>query len=76
MAGRSDWIKTSPPTPALMKAKIGMTVGLAIGTALYEAIRHGIAGIDWGKVVVVPLITFALLLLIPNRWLEKKKGAE
>lgn len=58
-----------------MKTKIGMTVGLAVGTAFYEGIRHGLAGIDWTKVIVVPLITFALLLLVPSRWLEKKKGA-
>lgn len=57
-----------------MKTKIGLAVGFAVGNALYQMTRPDFVRIDWADVVVVPLICFALLLLVPNRWLERKKG--
>ena len=59
-----------------MKTKIGLALGLAIGNALYQLTRPDSGRLDWADVVVVPLICFALLLLVPNRWLEKKKGTD
>ncbi len=58
-----------------MQKKIGFALILGGFSALKQMTRPDFVRLDWADVVVVPLILFALLLLVPNRWLEKKKGA-
>gem|GEM_PF-4548747 len=38
-----------PQTPALMKTKIGLAVGFAVGNALYQMTRPGFVRIDWAR---------------------------
>ena len=55
-----------------MKTKIGLAIGTGLGTAIYEAIKHGFGGIDWTRVVFVTLVSSFILLLIPKSVFEKK----
>jgi len=57
-----------------MKLKLGIALGQGLGTAIYEALSHGVSGIDWPRAIFGAVVTFALLLLVPNRWLESQKG--
>ncbi len=59
-----------------MKTKLGIALGVAVATAIYEVARHGVSQIDWLRIIVVPAITFVLLLLVPGRWLETKKPSD
>jgi hypothetical protein len=58
-----------------MKTKITMAVGVTAGTILYQAMRHGMEQIDWGRVAVVWVISFVLLLAVPSRWLGRTKSS-
>ena len=55
-----------------MKTKIGLAIGTGLGTAIYEAIKHGFGGIDWTRVVFVTLVSSFILFLIPKSVFEKK----
>jgi hypothetical protein len=55
-----------------MKTKIGMALGSGLGTAIYEAIKHGFGGVDWTKVMFVTLVSGVIFLLIPKSVFEKK----
>jgi membrane protein DedA with SNARE-associated domain len=62
-------------TTAPMKTKIGIVLVLAGWSALDQMTQPDFVRLDWADVVVVPLIIFALLLLIPNRLFERRKGS-
>jgi hypothetical protein len=59
-----------------MKTKIGLAIGLGMGTTIYEAIRHGIGEIDWTKVVFITLVSALVLLFIPTRVFEKRRAED
>ena len=53
-----------------MQLKLGFALGLALGTAMYQAIRYGVDGIDWPKVAFTFIFALIVALLIPRRFLE------
>ena len=53
--------------------KIGIALGSAIGTVIYEALKHGFQHIDWTRPAIVAVVAFLLILFIPSRFFEKKK---
>ena len=59
-----------------MKTKITLAVGMAAGTAIYQAMRHGMGQIDWTKAAFVLVTAFVLLLPVPSRWLVRKKSSD
>jgi len=59
-----------------MKTKMITAVGLATGTIIYQALRHGMEQIDWVRVAVVLVISCLLLWLVPTRLLERKKSSD
>ncbi len=58
-----------------MKNKILVTIGIAVGGALYAAIRHGLGQIDWVRIAVMAVISFVILLMVPNRWIQGRKSS-
>ena len=55
-----------------MKTKISSALGLGLGTAIYEVLKHGYGGIDWMKVVFVMIVSALIFFLIPKSMFEKK----
>jgi high-affinity Fe2+/Pb2+ permease len=60
--------------PVIMKSKIGLIVGVGIGTALYQAIRYGFNDVDWSRAAFVSLFAAAIVLFLPRRWFEKNEA--
>jgi len=56
-----------------MKTKILLSLGILIGTAIYDFIKLGIESMDWLRPLYVGVISFLLLLFVPAKYLEKKK---
>ena len=56
-----------------MKTKLSISIGGAVGTVIYQSIRHGFQHIDWLQVATVAALTFLLILFIPARVFERKK---
>jgi hypothetical protein len=56
-----------------MRIKLGIALSSAVGTMIYEALKHGFQHIDWTRVAMVTVLTFLLILFIPARVFEKKK---
>jgi hypothetical protein len=59
---------------ARLQVGVGMAVGSGSGTAVYQLARYGVAEIDWVRVLFVALATFAVLFLVPPKWLERARG--
>lgn len=56
-----------------MKVKLGIALGSAAGTMIYEALKHGFQHIEWSRVATVGIVTLLLILFVPARVFEKKK---
>lgn len=56
-----------------MKSKIGIALGIMIGLTIYEFFKLGMEGMDWFRPPYVAVIAFVLMLLVPNKYLEKKE---
>ena len=56
-----------------MKTKLAMALGIAVGTVAYQLIRNGLAELDVVRSLVVALVAFAVLPLVPSRWLQKSR---
>ena len=50
---------------------IGMAIGSALGTALYQLVRDGVSEIDWARSLFIAMATFTVLLLVPKKWIER-----
>jgi predicted MFS family arabinose efflux permease len=53
---------------------IGMAVGSALGTALYQLVRYGVSEIDWARALFIAMATFTVLLLVPRKWIERPRS--
>jgi hypothetical protein len=58
-----------------MMLKLAFALGLAIGTAIYQAIRYGVGDIDWTKVAFTFVFGLVVALLIPRRFLGRTQSA-
>jgi high-affinity Fe2+/Pb2+ permease len=47
---------------------VGVAVGTALGTALYQLIRYGVSEVDWQRAIFVAMFTCLVALLIPKKW--------
>lgn len=52
---------------------IGMAVGSAFGTAIYQLARYGVSEIDWARVLFIAVATLTVLLLVPRKWIERSR---
>ncbi len=57
-----------------MKIKVAVALGIGIGTGLYEVVRYGVSELDVMRSLFVALIAFLILLLVPNRWMQKSRS--
>lgn len=48
---------------------IGVAVGAALGTALYQLIRYGGSEVDWQRAMFVAMFTCLVALMIPRKWI-------
>jgi hypothetical protein len=48
---------------------IGVAIGAAVGTGVYQLVRYGVAEADWARVVYVAIFTYLVALLIPKKWI-------
>jgi len=60
-------------TVELMRAKIPVAFGAAIGVAVSEVVRHGIIHIRWVDAGIALLVAVAVVIVIPARFFEKMK---
>ena len=55
-----------------MRTKIGIALGIMIGLVIYDFFKLGMEGMDWFRPPFVAVVAFVILLLVPNKYLEKK----
>jgi|GEM_PF-2329880 len=56
-----------------MKTKMTLALGIALGSGLYDLLSKGIRGIDFYEVGFTFIFGALCLLLVPDRFLTKKK---
>ena len=54
-----------------MKRALSIAVGIGIGDAIYQTMRHGVHGIDWVKVGFMFAFSALLLAIVPKPKPEK-----
>ena len=56
-----------------MKAKLSFSLGMALGTLLYDLLAHGFDQIDWYKGGFVFIFSLILTSIFPKLFLKKEK---
>jgi hypothetical protein len=48
---------------------VGVAVGAAVGTGVYQLVRYGVSEVDWARVLFVAIFTCLFALIIPSKWI-------